>query len=163
MSNEEEGQTLEQQAETIADKSVLPYYGYWLGEMLDALIEYFPECGITKTVKMKYDMGTQLKQDFHRMLMRMWHSHMGPVYSACQTRDVETLRNLDFEIFNALKIKEKWEVFDDESKEVFWDYMLALNILTYRYAMVTDRAYWETEWVQKGNSPVSYTDPFQRN
>jgi len=128
------------------NNDVLPAFVDTVEELLLGLKEVFPECEKVKKKLRKFQAfikspaevdqdgnvtrPAQLKPDGAKILLKDWHSQLGPHYEQCARRDVEAILKANPPIIEELDIAAKWAdpTFDAESREILFQYIDTLNM-----------------------------------
>ncbi|HEY9815625.1 MAG TPA: hypothetical protein V6D20_07485, partial [Candidatus Obscuribacterales bacterium] len=100
-------------------------------ELLEGLLEVFPECEKTRTTLGRLNdlLNISSVEDAGKMIIGRWHKCMEPYYGVCEQRNVQALMEAKVKPLEELDMRQKWcdpEV-DQETRDHLLDYLIQLN------------------------------------
>ena len=107
------------------------------GQFITAIVDVFPECIYSHTALTVFQMQTRpgpRRRDVATKAILQWHAEMQPYYAACQDSN-DSVMSAPLDLFNKLKIKEKWTPdLHSETKVATFAYLTRLNDSASKYA-----------------------------
>jgi hypothetical protein len=121
-------------AETVPDfenMNMTDSFCVLLTQLLDSLSTVFPECVNTKQALEKLKLVLETHPDAKDHMIESWHRNMSPHYSELQKKNIQVLKDLDFEILQMIELHKKMDDpdFDLESRDTLLQYINELNML----------------------------------
>lgn len=104
--------------------------------LMTAVKATFPECEKTQTALAKLEFVENSGMDsMKETLIRTWYDTMKPYVQACVQKNDNVLLRADIKFLTEFDLKTKWADpdFDQESKDVLWEYINNLNYLACMY------------------------------
>lgn len=140
----------------VAPEETLDEFCVKVKTLLLAIQNYFPECEKTtealQYIEMIVPSAIEVEEDgspnapkggqqpvfrgndmLKKYLINEWYTSMLPYLDACNQRDSRALLGADIEALEKFGFREKWSEFDEESKEVMWEYLIEINTLAVWY------------------------------
>ena len=105
--------------------------------LMSAVSTTFPECERTKTALSELEfIETSGMETMKETLIRTWYDTMKPHVQACVQKNDNVLLRANIKFLDELDLKTKWTDpdFDQESKDVLWEYINNLNYLACMYS-----------------------------
>ena len=105
--------------------------------LITAVKNVFPECAKTQEALDQLTfIETSNMGAAKDMLIRKWYETMKPYVEQCVQKNDNVLLRAEIDILDKLDIKPKWNDpdFDQESKDIMWEYINTLNYLSCLYS-----------------------------
>lgn len=100
-------------------------------ELLDGLLEVFPECKKTAVAKGQLQdlLNVTSVQEAGKMIITRWHKHLEPYYTACDQKNVAVLLAAKVKPLEEIDMAAKWADpdIDEETRQHLLDYLIQLN------------------------------------
>lgn len=141
-------------APNVAPEDTLDEFCLRIKTLLLAIQNYFPECKKTEealeylevvlptAIDVEEDSENGAPPEPHpfkgndmlkKFIINEWYQSMLPYLDACNKKDARALLGADIDALDKFGFREKWAEFDEESKEVMWEYLTAINTLAVWY------------------------------
>jgi|LauGreDrversion4_2_1035121.scaffolds.fasta_scaffold01409_12 hypothetical protein len=105
--------------------------------LMTAVKNVFPECTKTQEALAQLEfIETSNVESLKTMLIETWYQTMKPYIQECVQKNDNVLLRSNIKVLDQLDIKTKWAdpEFDQESKQIMWEYINTLNYLACLYS-----------------------------